>query len=74
MKIRWYRRSGERVSAQYIAEAHKHAVHAKRYGYPKSPHAPPGMSAQPTIADALEKMSDWEWTTETGVFVGKRIE
>ena len=61
MKIRWYRRSGERVSAQYIAEAHKRAVHAKRYGYPKSPHAPPGMS-------------DWEWTTETGVFVGKRIE
>ena len=26
------------------------------------------MSAQPTLADALEKMSDFEWATYSGMF------
>ena len=72
MKIIWYRRSGERVSAKRVAEVHAHAVHAKRFGYPKSPYAPPGMSAQPNVADALERMTDWEWATYSGMFVGQK--
>ena len=72
MKTIWYRRSGERVSAKRVAEVHAHAVHAKRHGYPASPFAPPGMSAQPTVADALERMTDWEWATHSGTFVGRK--
>ena len=68
MKTLWYRRSGERVSAKRVAEVHAHAVHAKRYGYPASPWAPPGMSAQPSLADALERMTDEEWVTYSGTF------
>jgi hypothetical protein len=74
MKTIWYRRSGERVSAKRVAEVHAHAVHAKRFGYPKSQYAPPGMSAQPTVADAFERMTDWEWATHSGMFVGRRVE
>ena len=74
MKIIWYRRSGERVSAKRVAEVHAHAVHAKRFGYPKSQYAPPGMSAQPTVADSFERMTDWEWATHSGMFVGRRVE
>ena len=68
MTTRWYRRSGERVSAALVKAAHARAVHAKRFGYLKSPHAPPGMSAQYGLADSLEKMSDGQWATYSGTF------
>lgn len=71
MKTIWYKRSGERVSAARVKEVHQHAIHAKRFGYPKSPYAPPGMSAQPNLADSLEKMSDKEWATYSGTFTWK---
>lgn len=70
-KKSYFRRSGERVSARRVAEVHAHAVHAKRFGHPRSPWAPPGMSAQPTVADALEKMTDDEWATYSGMFYVK---
>jgi hypothetical protein len=74
MKTEWYRRSGERVSAKRVSEVHAHAVHAKRYGYPKSPYAPPGMSAQPNVADALERMTDGEWATYSGTYTYRRVD
>ena len=74
MKILWYRRSGERVSAKRVAEVHAHAVHAKRHGYPASPHAPPGMSAQPAVADSLERMTDEQWACYSGFFVSRRVQ
>lgn len=72
MKILWYLRSGERTSAKKVSEAHARAVHAKRFGHPKSPHAPPGMSAQPTLADSIERMSDEDFAGYSGLFVSKR--
>lgn len=73
-RVMWYRRSGERVSAKRVAEVHKHAVHAKRYGHPASPWAPPGMSAQPSVADSLARMTDEEWASNSGMFVSVRRE
>ena len=74
MKTVWYRRSGERVSAKRVAEVHAHAVHAKRYGYPKSVYAPPGMSSQPSVANSLERMDDKEWATYSGMFTYRLID
>ncbi len=74
MKQIWYKRDGTRVSAKHVREAHARAVHAKRYGYPKSPHAVPGMSSQPTLADSIERMSDEEWSGYAGLFTYKRYE
>jgi hypothetical protein len=74
IKLQWYRRSGERVAASKVAAVHAHAVHAKRFGYPKSQWAPPGMSSQPELADALERMSDTEWATYSGMFTYIRRE
>ena len=74
VKITWYRRSGERISAKRVAEVHAHAVHAKRYGYPKSPYAPPGMSSQSSVADSLERMTDKEWATYSGMFTYRLID
>ena len=73
-KTIWYRRSGERISAKLVAVVHAHAVHAKRFGYPKSPYAIVGMSTQPKVADSFEKMTDEEWATHTGTFVYNRVE
>ena len=72
MKTYWYRRNGSRVSAAYVRQAHIQAVHAKRYGYPVSPHAPPGMSAQAALADSLERMSTEDWAAYSGFFVSVR--
>jgi hypothetical protein len=74
VKIKWYRRNGKRVAASFVKEAHARAVHAKRYGYPISPHAPPGMSSQPTVADSLERLSDEDWALHSGFFVSVRKE
>ena len=70
---RWYRRTGERVSAKTVSEAHAKAVHAKRFGWPKSPYATPGLSVQPTVADSLERMSDLDWSEHSGFFVSRLV-
>lgn len=64
----WFKRNGKRVSEKHVREAQRRAVHAKRYGYPKSPHAPPNMSAQPALADSIERMSLAEFASYSGLF------
>lgn len=61
------------MSAAIVSEAHARAVHAKRHGFPASVHAVPGMSAQPEVANALERMTDIQWANFTGTFVAKRV-
>jgi hypothetical protein len=68
VKRLWYKRSGERVSKQHVREAQARAVHAKRFGHPTSPHAVPGMSAQPLIADSIERMTLSEFAAYSGLF------
>lgn len=64
----WFKRSGERVSIAHVKKAKEQHAHAKRFGYPVSPHALPNAEANPGCANVIEKMTLEEYARFYGRF------
>jgi hypothetical protein len=68
MTTRFYKRSGERVSRAYIKRQKDWFVNAKRFGT----NDPLPVSKQPTVANAIERMTEEQYCDWSGSYTFKK--
>jgi hypothetical protein len=69
MTTRFYKRSGERVSREWVHAKKKEYAFAKRVGLS----TPFSMSAQPRVADSIDRMTDEEFCDWSGAFTYRKV-